>query len=131
MNPTEKDPFLQKLELMNWMILGAFVLVSLILQSYRFSLGVLLGGFISIVNYHWLNRDLKKVFKILTDGAKTRVMFKYYIRFGVTAIALYFIVSSDIVDIIGLLIGLSTVLFNIVLTAVVTLSKKNCLEEVK
>ena len=67
----------------------------------------------------------------MPDRAKTRVMFKYYIRFGVTAIALYFIVSSDIVDIIGLLIGLSTVLINIVLTAFISLSKKNCLEEVK
>jgi hypothetical protein len=130
-NPTGKDPFLRKLELINWIVLGAFILISLILQSFRFTLGVVLGGFISIVNYHWLNRDLNKVFKILNDRAKTRVLFKYYIRFGVTAVALYFIVSSDIVDIIGLLIGLSTVLINIVLTAVATLSKKNCLEEVK
>jgi lipid-A-disaccharide synthase-like uncharacterized protein len=130
-NPTGKDPFLQKLELINWLMLGAFVLLSLILQSYRFTLGVLLGGFISIINYHWLNHDVKKVFKNLNDQAKTRVVFKYYIRLGVTAVVLYFIVSSDIVDVIGLLIGLSTVLINIVLTTVITLSKKNCLEEVK
>jgi hypothetical protein len=130
-NPTEKDPFLQKLELINWIMLGAFVLISLVLQSSRFTIGVLLGGFISIINYHWLNHDVEKVFKLLNDRAKTRVMFKYYIRLGVTAVVLYFIVSSDIVDIIGLLIGLSTVLINIVLTAVITLSKKNCFEEVK
>jgi len=112
-------------------MLGAFVLISLVLLSYRFTLGVLLGGCISIVNYHWLNHDLKKIFKVLNDRSKTRVMFKYYIRFGVTAIVLFFIVSTNIVDIIGLLVGLSVVLINIVLTAVITLSKKNCLEEVK
>ena len=111
--------------------MGAFVLISLIVMSYRFSLGVLLGGFISIVNFHWLDRDLRKVFKTLNDRAKFRVMFKYYIRFGITAVVLYFIITSSIVDIIGLLVGLSTVLFNIVLTAVLTFSKKNSLEEVK
>jgi hypothetical protein len=128
---TEKDPFQQKLEVINWIMLGAFVLVSQILFSSLFTLGVLLGGFISIVNYHWLNHDLKKVFQTLDDRAKTRVMFKYYIRFGVAAVVLYFIISSHIVDVIGLLVGLSIVLINIVLTAVMTLSKKNCLEEVQ
>ncbi len=128
---TEKDPFQQKLEVINWIMLGAFVLVSQILFSSLFTLGVLLGGFISIINYHWLNHDLKKVFETLDDRAKTRVMLKYYIRFGVSAIVLYFIISSHIVDVIGLLVGLSIVLINIVLTAVMTLSKKNCLEEVQ
>lgn len=131
MSHTEKDPFQQKVEIINWITLGVFVLISMILLSYRFSLGVLLGGCISIVNFHWLSHDLRKVFKTINDRAKTRVMAKYYIRFGITAVVLYFIVSSNIVDVIGLLVGLSTVLINIVMTAVMTLSKKNCLEEVK
>jgi chromate transport protein ChrA len=128
---TEKDPFQQKIETLNWITLAVFVLISLTLLSYRFSLGVLLGGFISIVNFHWLSHDIRKVFKTLNDRAKSRVMFKYYIRFGITAVVLYFIVSGNIVNVIGLLVGLSIVLINIVLTAVMTLSKKNCLEEVK
>jgi len=129
-NLTGKDPFQQRLEVANWVVLAVFVLASAILFSLAFTLGVLLGGLISIVNYHWLCRDVKKVFAHLTDRAKSRIMFKYYLRFGVTAIVLYFIVSSRIVDVIGLLIGLSTVIVNIALSAVVTLSKKNCLEEV-
>jgi hypothetical protein len=58
-------------------------------------------------------------------------MIKYYIRFACSAVVLYFIISNSIVDVIGLLIGLSIVLINSVLTAVATLTKKNCLEEVK
>ena len=112
-------------------MLGVFVLISLFAFSFRFSLGVLLGGLISIVNFHWLGRDLKKVFQSLNDNSKTRIMFKYYIRFAITAVVLYFVVSENTVDIIGLLIGLSVVLINIVLTTVITLTKKNCLEEVK
>ncbi|MBP8979700.1 MAG: ATP synthase subunit I [Syntrophobacterales bacterium] len=130
MNLTGKDPFQQRLETVNWVVLAVFVAASAFLFSLDFTLGVLLGGFISIVNYHWLCRDVKKVFQHLTDRAKSRIMFKYYIRFGVTAVVLFFIVSSRIVDVIGLLIGLSVVIVNIALSAVITLSKKNCLEEV-
>ena len=130
MNHTEKDPLQQRLEIVNWVMLGVFILVSAFLFSPKFTLGVLLGGMISIINYHWLYRDVKKVFQHLNDRAKSRIMFKYYIRFGVTAIVLFFIVSSQIVDVIGLLIGLSTVIINIVLTAIVALTKKTCVEEV-
>lgn len=129
MNHTGKDPLQQRIEIINWVMLGVFVLVSAFLFSPKFTLGVLLGGLISIVNYHWLYRDVKNVFQHLNDRAKSRIMFKYYIRFGVTAIVLFFIVSSQIVDVIGLLIGLSTVIINIVLTAIVAL-KKTCVEEV-
>jgi hypothetical protein len=128
-NHTGKDPLQQRIEIINWVMLGVFVLVSAFLFSPKFTLGVLLGGLISIVNYHWLYRDVKNVFQHLNDRAKSRIMFKYYIRFGVTAIVLFFIVSSQIVDVIGLLIGLSTVIINIVLTAIVAL-KKTCVEEV-
>ena len=130
MNLTGKDPLQQRLEIANWVVLAVFVLAGALIFSLKFTLGVLLGGLISIVNYHWLCRDVKKVFAHLTDRAKSRIMFKYYIRFGVTAVALYFIVSSGIVDVVGLLIGLSTVIVNIVITAVMALSKKNCVEEV-
>ena len=130
MNLTGKDPLQQRLEIANWVVLAVFVLAGALIFSLKFTLGVLLGGLISIVNYHWLCRDVKKVFAHLTDRAKSRIMFKYYIRFGVTAVALYFIVSSGTVEVVGLLIGLSTVIVNIVITAVMALSKKNCVEEV-
>lgn len=130
MNLTGKDPLQQRLEIANWVVLAVFVLAGALIFSLKFTLGVLLGGLISIVNYHWLCRDVKKVFAHLTDRAKSRIMFKYYIRFGITAVALYFIVSSGIVEVVGLLIGLSTVIVNIAITAVMALSKKNCVEEV-
>ena len=60
------------------------------------------------------------------------MMVKYYIRLDLTAVVLYFIITSGIVDVVGLLIGLSVVVINLILTTVVMiLSKKNCLEEVK
>ncbi|MBM4270901.1 MAG: ATP synthase subunit I [Deltaproteobacteria bacterium] len=131
MNRTEKDPLQKKLELTNWIILGIILAPSFIFLSQQFTLGVLLGGLISIVNFHWLGRDLRKVFSSLSDSSKSSMMFKYYIRFGITAVILYFIITGGLVDIIGLLAGLSLVVVNVVFTVVTTFSKKNCLEEVR
>jgi len=130
-NRTEKDPLQKRLELTNWIILGILTLISFFFMPRKFALGMLLGGFISIVNFHWLVRDLRKAFRSLSEKSNSVVMFKYYIRFAVTAIALYFIITGDIVDIIGLLIGLSTVVIAIVITTVTLYSKKNCVEEAR
>lgn len=131
MNRTEKDPLQKRLELTNWIILGILALISFFFTPRNFALGMLLGGFISIVNFHWLVWDLRKAFRSLSEKSNSVVMFKYYIRFGVTAIALYFIITGDIVDIIGLLIGLSTVVIAIVVTTIALYSKKNCIEEAR
>jgi hypothetical protein len=58
-------------------------------------------------------------------------MFRYYIRFFVSAVIIYFIITKTTVDVIGLLIGLSVVVINIVLTLVMGLSKKNLIEEAR
>ncbi len=130
MNHIEKDPLQKKIEISNWIVLGVFFVLSLMFMPLRFCFGVLLGGLISIVNFHWLERDLRSVFHKLTEGSRSSTLFKYFIRFIVTAVALYFIISSDIVDVIGLIIGLSLVLINIVFTVVMAYTKKNCVEEV-
>jgi hypothetical protein len=57
-------------------------------------------------------------------------MLRYYLRLAVTAIALYWIISRNLVDVIGLVIGLSVVVLNIVLTTLLALSRKNHVEEV-
>lgn len=131
MNPIEKDPLQQKIEIVNWILLGIFLLLSLLFMSSSFALGVFLGGLVSIINFHWLHKNMKDIFARLTGSAKSAMMFKYYIRLAVTAVALFFIITSNKVDIVGLLVGLSIVVINLVLTAIMTLSKKNCLEEVK
>lgn len=105
-------------------------MLSAIFMPYRFTLGMVLGGFISIVNFHWLERDLRKVFGRLSERSGSVIMLKYFLRFTVTAVALYFIISGNIIDLIGLVVGLSTVVITMVVTAIAAFSKKNCVEEV-
>jgi hypothetical protein len=130
-SPIEKDPLQQKLEKLNWAILALLVLISLIFMKPPFTLGVLLGGLISIMNFIWLKRDLRVVFGSLTGRAKAAVMFRYYIRFFVSAVIIFFIITRTVADVLGLLVGLSIVVINIILSLLMNLSKKNLIEEVK
>ena len=130
MNLIAKDPLQRKIEIVNWIILTIILIPSLIFGTFKFALGVLLGGFISILNFYWMERSLRRVFEKLTGNVKGAVVFKYFIRLTLTAIILYFLISSDIVNIIGLVIGLSVVVITIVVTVITTLYKKNFLEEV-
>jgi hypothetical protein len=129
-NRIEKDPLQKRIEITNWILLAVLVAGSLFLRSHRFSLGILLGGLISVVNFHWLYRNLLNVFRKHLNRARAALMLRYYLRLAVTAIALYWIISRDLVDVIGLVIGLSVVVLNIVLTTLLVLSGKNRVEEV-
>jgi len=129
-NLIEKDQLQKRIEISNWIVLTVIFLPSLIFAPWKFALGVLVGGFISIVNFHWLGRNLIAVFKNLSGNVRGMVMVKYYIRFIITGVVLYFLISGGTVNVIGLLLGLSVVVINIITTLIISLSKKNCLEEV-
>jgi hypothetical protein len=129
MNPTGKDHLQRKIEFRNLVILGVMLLVSLISMPTRFTLGILVGGVISIINLFWLGRDLRVIFSNLSGGAKSAMMIRYYIRMAVTAVVLYFVITELPVDIIGLLVGLSLVVINIVITAMIEFQKKILPEE--
>jgi hypothetical protein len=130
-NLREKDPLQKRLDITNWIILAALFVGSLLLGSARFSLGILCGGLISVVNFHWLYRNLLSVFTNHLTRAKTALMIRYYIRLAVTALVLFWVISGRHVDVIGLVIGLSVVFMNIVLTTILVLSKKNHIEEAR
>lgn len=131
MNNIVKDPIQKRIEISNWIVLFIFFILSLFVFPFKFSLGILLGGFISIVNFHWMGISLRSIFKNLGGNVKGSVMIKYYIRLVITAIVLYFLITKDTVNVIGLIIGLSVVVINIIFTVAFTaFSKKNSIEEV-
>ena len=130
MNVIAKDQLQKKIEIANWIILVIIFIPSLIFASFKFSLGVLLGGFISIVNFYWMQRSLRGIFDKPGGNIRGAVIFKYFIRLTLSAIILYFLISAGTVSVIGLIIGLSVVVLSMVLTVIITLAKKNFLEEV-
>lgn len=131
MNLIVKDPLQKKIESANWIMLAILFIPALIFAPFKFSLGVLLGGFISILNYYWMERGLRGIFTNTAGNVKGPVIGKYYIRLVLTAIVLYFLIANGTVNVIGLLIGLSVVVINIIITLITTMAKKKLIEEVK
>jgi len=132
-NLIEKDRTQKRIETANWIFLAVLLIPSLIFAPLKFSLGILVGGLISIINFYWLGRSLQSAFKNLNNKGTVKgpVMIKFYIRLAITGVVLYLLLAGGAVDVVGLLIGLSVVVINIIITLIFTAySKKNCLEEV-
>lgn len=129
MKRIEKDPLQRRLEITNWILLALLIAGGFVLCSVRFSLGIILGGLISVLNFHWLYHNLLSVFEGELSRLRSAVMRRYFVRLAVTAVLLFGIIAGDIADVIGLVIGLSVVVLNIILTTVLTLCQKNCVEE--
>ena len=76
-----------------------------------------------------MERGLRGLFQKIGGNVKGPVLFKYYIRLAITAVVLYFLIAYETVNVIGLLIGLSIVVINILVTVIFALAKKNFIEE--
>ncbi len=108
----------RKIEIGNGVVLGVILALSLLFLSGRFALGVLIGGLISIVNFYWLSRDLRGTLLRHAERAKPFMVVKYYIRLIVTGVVLYVVITKAPVDIFGLVLGLSVVVINVVITVI-------------
>jgi hypothetical protein len=120
-----KDPLQSKIESHNWIFLGVAAALSYIFGSLNFTLGVLAGGIISIANFYGMSRSLRKGFSNVSARTKSFLMIRYYMRFVLTGVVIYFLLTRTEISIFGLLIGLSIVVINIVVSTIYDISKKN------
>lgn len=88
-------------------------LLSLIFISADFGFGVLIGGILSLVNFYWLGKSLKRIFEnIAREGEKPIFMgASYILRYFVFGLILAIIYLSHIVPIIAVLLGLASFAF--------------------
>ena len=114
MNLIVKDPLQRKIEIANWIILVILFIPSLIFAPFKFSLGVLLGGFISILNFYWMERGLRGIFP--NTAAMLKVLLWQILHPpGFDRHRFIFPDCQWTVNVIGLLIGLSVVVINIII----------------
>lgn len=100
----------------NWIILVLMVGVSLLWGSVPVTLGVLSGGVLTACNYHWMGRSLGR---LLADPRrapqrKTRAGFNYLLRLVIIAAAIYLLLVHVKVHPIGLAVGLSVYVVNLI-----------------
>jgi hypothetical protein len=99
----------------NWALLVFVSLAGFFLTSFDFFLGIFSGGLLVTVNFHLLHKTLKKALTPPHLSSHNVVLAKYYIRFLVSGIIIFFLIKGHYVNPIGLFIGLSVVVFSIML----------------
>lgn len=97
----------------NWLILGILLLVSLPFADLRFSLGILAGGLVAIAGFSWQQLSVKRLISENDPAVGKRYQFGYVIRLFALGGVLAALVAIVKIDIVGLLLGLSVVVVNL------------------
>jgi hypothetical protein len=112
----------------NWLLLVVLAMVAVMTTSMPFYLGVLAGGLIVAVNFHLLKRTINNSIRPEVVSEKGRslvghVMVKYYIRFAVSALLIFLLISNHIVHPLGLLTGLSVVVASVFIVTLLVVAR--------
>ena len=107
----------------NWILFFVASIIGLVLLPPDFARGIIFGGLIVTINFHLLYRTLKKSFRPSRLSSHRVVLAKYYIRFLISGLIIFVLISGHYVDPLGLFIGLSVVVASIMLATVSELTK--------
>ena len=106
----------------NWVVLACFLFVSLIWQSPAVTLGVLCGGGVALLSFHWMQFSLIRMFIQLDSGATRQFKSSFLLRLSTVTALLYLFVVVVRVNPLALAAGLSVVVVSLVWTAIERLS---------
>lgn len=107
--------------LLTSVVIGSIIL-SIILSltgaalfSWRTGLGIAAGASIATLNFIWQRTTMQRVLGLQLSRPTAYALVRYLVRLTITAFLLYFILTSGLFSLAGLLIGLSVVVLMIVL----------------
>ncbi len=123
MNEIQKEQRITTIERNNAIVLAVLTLGSIFFKSLTVTLGVLVGGIIIIVNFWFLHKIVERIIKKADKGAF--FAFSYIFKFIALIAILFAVIYSGFVDILGLIVGLSTVFFGIALDGFVQVFKRS------
>jgi hypothetical protein len=108
----------------NWILFFVASILGIALFSPGFARGIVFGGLIVTVNFHLLYRTLKKSLRPSRLASHNVVLAKYYVRFCISGIIIFILISGHYVNPLGLIIGLSVVVASIILATMCELTKQ-------
>jgi hypothetical protein len=118
------------LKLANWTILALLVALGYLWQGQQFGLGVLVGGLVVVINFHWLHHNLKGLLEASPrspegDRGPAKAFFagRQILRFFAVLAVLFLSLRQEWVNIFGLVVGLSTTVLTLMLVAVIEVIK--------
>lgn len=107
--------------LLNTVVIGStalavlLALAALVLLSGKVALGIAAGAGIAILNFVWQRSIMQRVLGLHIGRPTMYATVRYLLRLGITALLLYYILTSGHFSLFGLLTGLSVVVLTIVL----------------
>jgi hypothetical protein len=104
------------LRMVNWLVLLALSSAGYFIMSPFWTAGVILGGLIAIANFNVLQHTIRGAFSPegIHQGARFSIVGKYYLRLLALGVIIYFLITRGWIDPVGLVVGLSTVMFGII-----------------
>jgi len=113
----------------NWYLFIVATLLGFINTPFKFALGILCGGLLVTLNFYLLRHTLYKALdpsKILFNDGRSvlnGVLIKYYIRFAISGIVIFTLINKNIVEPMGLVVGLSVVVASIMAATALELTR--------
>lgn len=107
----------------NWIVFGAASILGFAIFSRGVALGILFGGLLVTINFHLLAKTLKKALTPPHLASHNVVLAKYYLRFLISGFIIFLLIAGHIVHPVGLVIGLSIVVFSIILATLCEIKK--------
>ncbi len=121
----------RRLKIANCLVLAGLVVAGFIWRGREFALGILVGGLVAVINFHLLHQALKGMLEraaaLNPEEAKGRAKAffaaRQMLRFFALLAVMFLLVSQGWVNIIGLVVGLSTVVLTLILAAIIEVIK--------
>jgi len=107
----------------NWVLFGVTSILGFSFLSSQVGLGIFFGGMLVTINFHLLAKTLKKALTPPHLASHNLVLAKYYLRFLISGFIIFLLIAGHIVHPIGLVVGLSVVVFSIILATACEVKK--------
>lgn len=114
-----KAAVIRRIERRNWLILGVMVAASLLFLHLRFAVGVAFGGALSILGFHTMHGIIRKLLSMPAHKARAKAAAYHYARLGFLFGILALIMAQRLVHPLALVLGLSVVVLNLLLTTLI------------
>ena len=83
------------------------VLVSAVFASWHVTTGLVLGGMLSLLNFHWLHGSVAALLNVQENGAKPRMsLWKHVLRYLVVGVAVFVAYQLHIISLPATIAGL-------------------------
>ena len=88
---------------------AAGIVLTIPFVQWRVSTGLLLGGVLALLNFHWLSSSTSAALSVAAHGAKPSIGLAHYVlRYAVVAVTVFVAFSLGLVSLPATIIGLSS-----------------------